>query len=296
MATELTAPDSEVVEIEPPRRTNRLPDWVLAALATIPAVLVTVALFIWMIVRSQNGANTAGLQMPPMDLQNRVGYWWPFLMGETLGLAALLWSYLSVVIGLTFSSSSPRWGLNRRQLNALHRYISMTGLALIAGHVVFVALGSMDDAMTTRQTDWATALLPFQASWNAQFYNVGVFAFYLAIVLGPTYYARRWIGERAWRIIHRASLAVYILAVWHSFGFDDFNFHGPYRWALWIAQVPLVGLLLWRLWSPAASLRNRRRTAPLRLVLGLVALGVLVWLIIVLVTGGIGGGPAPTKV
>jgi hypothetical protein len=51
--------------------------------------------------RSMEGTNTAGLQMPAMNLQ---------------------WSYLSVLGGLLFSTRRPRWlGFNRRQINDLHR-------------------------------------------------------------------------------------------------------------------------------------------------------------------------------
>lgn len=294
MTTESTMADPQT-GADPAARgpQRRLPEWRLAALSVVPALVVTGAVFVWMIVTASHGTNTAGLQMPPMDLEHRVSYWWPFLMGETLGVAALIWTYLSVLIGLVFSSTTPRLGLSRKRLIAFHRYVSLTGLALIAAHVVFVAVGSMNGAMTARATNWSAALLPFQTAWNAQFYNVGVFALYLAVLLGPTYYLRRWIGDRAWRIIHRASLAVYVLSVWHSFGFDDFSFHGGYRLALWLAQIPLAGLMLWRLGKPVGSARNLRRTMPLRFAFGATTMGLLAWVVVVVATGDIGGLPAP---
>jgi len=268
-------------------------EWRVVIASVVPAVVVTAALFAWMLHRSSAGTNTAGLQMTAMDLQHRVAYWWPFLMGETLGIAALIWSYLSVLLGLMFSARSPRLGLTRRRMSDLHRYVSLTGLALIAGHVFFVAVGSMNGAMTTRTVDWKGALLPFQESWNGQFYDVGVFAFYLAILLGPTYYLRRWIGERTWRTVHRASLAVYVLSVWHTFGFDDFDFHGSYRLTLWIAQIPLAALMLWRLWSPTGSARSLRRTALVRVAAGAATVVVLVWVVMTVASGRIGGSPSP---
>ena len=42
----------------------------------------------------------------------------------------------------------------------------MTSLLLIAGHVLFVAVGSMNGAMSARAVDFTEALLAFQASWN----------------------------------------------------------------------------------------------------------------------------------
>jgi len=301
-ADELAFPDSALSTATGPadaparqlldRATGGRSVWVNAVLCAVPAVVVSAALLGWMLQRSAAGVNTAGLQMPAMDLQHRVAYWWPFLMSEALGISALIWSYLSVVIGLAFSTRSPRLGLTRQQVNTLHRYVSMTSLFLIAGHVLFVAIGSMNDAMTTRTVNVAEALLPFQTSWNGTFYNVGVFSLYLAILLGPSYYLRRHLGAKAWRIVHRASLVVYILAVWHTIGFDDFDFHGPYRLALWLAQIPLVGLLLWRLAAPVGSVRNRRRSLPIRVAVTLGAAATLGWIIAILING-IGGSASP---
>lgn len=270
--------------------------WVGALTAAGPALLVSCALFGWMLARSSAGNNTAGLQMPAMDLQHRVAYWWPFLMGEALGIAALVWAYLSVMAGLAFSTRSPRWRLSRRSVNDMHRQLSMTTVVLTAGHVLFVAVGSMNGAMTARTVDVPAALLPFQTSWNAQFYNVGIFAFYLSLLLGPTYYLRRWIGPRMWRIAHRASLAVYILAVWHTLGFDDFEFHGPYRLTLWVAQIPLAALLLWRLLAPArasSSGRPSRAPALVRGTTAVVTAAALGGLVALVAADRIGGGPSP---
>jgi predicted ferric reductase len=224
-------------------------------------VIVVLALFLWMVFRSLAGTNTAGLQMPAMDLEHHVGYWWPFLMGETLGLAALIWAYLAVLVGLLFSTRRPRYmGLSSRQVNGLHRQLSLTTIALILGHALFVALGGMNDAMTERTISFSQGFLPFQTSWNQWPYAFGIFSMYLAVLIGPTYYIRGRIGVRAWKVVHRLSAVVYVLAVVHTFSFDDFDFDGPYRLALWAAQIPLGAMLLWRLGSPVRS--GRRAAQP----------------------------------
>lgn len=259
-----------------------------------PAVAVSAALFAWMWQRSAAGLNPAGLQMPAMHLQHQVAYWWPYLMGETLGISALIWSYLSVLIGLAFSTRTRWLGVPRARLNDLHRHLSMTSLLIIAGHVVFVAVGSMDGAMR-RTVNVTVALLPFQSSWNQQFYDTGVFAFYLAVLLGPTYYLRKRIGVRWWRIAHRASLAVYVLSVWHTFGFGDFYFNGPYRLALWIAQIPVAALLLWRLATPVGSAPSLRRSRAIRALAGVPVAAALVAIVAIVVSGNIGGSPSPLQ-
>lgn len=284
--------------------------WERAVAVNTAAVLVVLGLFLWMVFRSINGTNTAGLQMPAMNLQHRVSYWWPFLMGETLGIAALVWSYLSVLVGLLFSTRRPRWlGLNRRQINDLHRQLSLTTIALILGHAFFVAVGGMNDAMTARAVSFTQAFLPFQTSWDQWPYAFGIFSLYLALLLGPTYYLRNRLGARAWKIVHRLSLAVYILAVVHTIYFDDFDFHGPYRLALWVAQIPLAAMLLWRLAAPVSSAGHRKkarldpggaptallitRDVATRLVVGAAAAAVSAGMVIIVATGHIGGTPSP---
>lgn len=89
--------------------------------------------------------------------------------------------------------------------------------------------------------------------------RLGIFSLYLALLLGPTYYLRNRLGARAWKIVHQLSVAVYILAVVHTLYFD---FHGPHRLALWVAQIPLAAMVLWRL-TPPVSPAGRRKKAQL---------------------------------
>lgn len=78
--------------------------------------------------------------------------------------------------------------------------------------------------------------------------NLGIFAFYLALLLGPTYYLRRRLGVRTWRFAHRFVLVVYVLSVWHALIIGaDVEHYGWARPALWLLQIPLLVLLAWRL-------------------------------------------------
>jgi DMSO/TMAO reductase YedYZ heme-binding membrane subunit len=300
-------PDAAIDRRQPPRRRARS-GWRQAVAVNAAAIVVVCALFGWVVWRSHEGTNVVGLQMPAMDLEHRVGYWWPFLMGQALGLAALAWSYLSVLLGLLFSSRRPRrLGLSSRRINALHRHLSLTAIALILGHALFVALSSMNEAMTERIVDFSIAFLPFQSAFNEWPYAYGILAMYLALLLGPTYYLRGRLGERGWRVAHRLSLAVYVLAVLHTFAFSDYSLDGAYRLGLWIAQIPLGALLLWRLAAPLrrpgrspGEAPRLRWTGPgpsagvaTRLGLGAVTAACLIALVVVVASGRIGGAPPP---
>jgi hypothetical protein len=167
----------------------------------------------------------------------------------------------------------------------------------------------MNDAMTARAVSFAQAFVPFQASWNQWPYAFGIFSLYLALILGPTYYLKGRLGARAWTVVHRLSLAVYILAVVHTIYFDDFDFHGPYRAAVWVAQIPLAAMLLWRVASPVSRTGRGNKARPgsqgaltalliaragvaVRLVVGTAAAAILAGMVIILATGRIGGTPS----
>lgn len=269
--------------------------WERAIGAAIPVVLVVNALMIWLVLTAEAGTNPVGFQMPAMDLQHRVAYWWPFLMGDALGVAALIWSYLAVLAGLAFTTRSPRWlPLGRRRINDLHRQLSLTTLVLIAGHVLFVAVGSMNNAMTARVVDVGSALIPFDTTWNRWPYAFGIVAFYLSLVLGPTYYLRHRLGARAWKVAHRMTLVVYVLGVVHTMEFDHFSYDGPYRLGLWVAQIPLAALLAYRIASPANRRASPRRwKAAARVASAIGATVVLAGLLVVVSTGRIGGAASP---
>jgi predicted ferric reductase len=48
--------------------------------------------------------------------------------------------------------------------------------------------------------------------------GVGIIGGWLAAILTFSFYVRRWIGNRAWRWLHRWTLGAYILAVVHTIG------------------------------------------------------------------------------
>ncbi len=61
-------------------------------------------------------------------------------------------------------------------------------------------------------------LVPFTMSYRPFFTGLGVIAMYLVVLLGMSFYARRSIGTRLWRRMHRFTIVVYVLAVIHTLG------------------------------------------------------------------------------
>ncbi len=133
--------------------------------------------------------------------------------------------------------------------------------------------------------------MPQQSPVAALGYTLGVLSFYGAVVLGPSYYLRRRLGPRVWLVAHQFAALVYALALWHTLALGpNVRVDGPWRVAVWVAQVPILALLAVRLWQPRrpadrpdARLRNPRYGRPRFVVLRVAATsGVLLAALVVL--------------
>jgi hypothetical protein len=134
------------------------------------------------------------------------------------------------------------------------------------------------------------ALVPQTSQVSQLGYTLGVLSLYGAVVLGPSYYLRRRLGPRVWLVAHQFAALVYALALWHALALGPHvRATGPWRTLVWVAQIPLLGLLALRRWQPRrpadrmdARLRNPRyrlaRYAVLRIAAttGVVTAGIVV--------------------
>jgi len=136
--------------------------------------------------------------------------WW--LASRASGIVALGLVTASVAIGLLMASKLLRRpGLNK-SLVKLHEHLALTGLVAISVH-----------GITLLGDRWlnpgiAGITVPFTMSYRPLFTGLGIVAGYLAALLGLSFYARRRIGTRLWRKLHRATIAVYLLGVVHALG------------------------------------------------------------------------------
>jgi predicted ferric reductase len=154
------------------------------------------------------------------------------------GAAALLWAYAGLVLGLLVGLRLPRSLVRQRhRLLLLHRQTNLVVLGLMVLHLTAFAAG-------TPGGSWVVSLVPQTAPVAGAAYTLGVVSFYLAALLGPTYYLRRWLGRRVWLVAHQFAALVYALALWHALWLGPhLRLDGPWREALWVAQIPLLILL-----------------------------------------------------
>lgn len=135
-----------------------------------------------------------------------------WLSSRALGVTALVLVSLSVGLGLALASRvTRRPGLPAR-IKRLHEATALTALIAIAAHGL-VLLGD-----SYLRPTLADLVLPFSMANQPLWTGAGIIGGWLAAILGLSFYVRRWVGSGLWRKMHRWTLAVYVLAVAHTFG------------------------------------------------------------------------------
>jgi sulfoxide reductase heme-binding subunit YedZ len=176
--------------------------------------------------------------------------WW--LASRASGLVALALITLSVGVGLAMAGKAFRKPGLPRKLMALHEHAALGGLIAIAVH-----------GITLLGDRWlhpgpAGIAVPFVMDYRPVYTGLGIIAGYLAAALGFSFYARRRIGAKLWRKLHRATIAVYVLAVLHALGAgSDVAWLRP---VMLISGAPILYLLALRTLPQRPRGERRTRT------------------------------------
>ena len=186
-----------------------------------------------------------------MTAPNPLDYGW-WLASRSAGVVSLTAVSISVIIGLLMANGLPRRRGMKRKLLSLHESTALAGLVAIGVH----GLTLMGD--TFMHPTLANIAIPFTLSYRPGFTGLGIIAGWLAIFLGLSFYARKSIGAKLWRKLHRATVAVWALGVVHTLGAGTDASATWLRAIMVVSGVPIIVLFLRRvLPSPAP-----RRPAP----------------------------------
>ncbi|HZS01997.1 MAG TPA: ferric reductase-like transmembrane domain-containing protein [Chloroflexota bacterium] len=135
-------------------------------------------------------------------------YWY---LSRASGLVAYLLIWLSVALGLLITGKLARLWPGGPTTVDLHQFSGLLGLAFAIFHAL-ILLGDRYVGYTPLQL-----LLPFAGGdYRPLAVGLGQVAFYLGALVGLSFYVRRRIGYRVWRLLHFGSFAVYVLATVHG--------------------------------------------------------------------------------
>ena len=126
------------------------------------------------------------------------------------GMMAYLLVWLSTVWGLLIPSKLLDWALSGEFTYDFHKFISLFSLGFLGLHIVVLT------ADRYLPFTLAQLLVPFLAPYRPLWVGIGVLSFYLVLLVTITFYLRKQISMKAFRIIHYTSLAAYFGAVIHA--------------------------------------------------------------------------------
>ncbi len=135
-----------------------------------------------------------------------------WIASRAFGVVALVLVAVSVGMGLAMAMRSAKGPGAMARLKQMHEATALTALLAIGAHGVTL-LGD-----SYLRPGLAGIAIPFVMQHRPLWTGLGVVGGWLAAILGLTFYARKWIGPKLWRQMHRWTLAVYVLAVAHTLG------------------------------------------------------------------------------
>jgi methionine sulfoxide reductase heme-binding subunit len=167
------------------------------------------------------------------------------------GITALVLSGLTVATGTLFASRWLTGGGRPAVLRAVHEAVALATMVAVAVHGAALVA---DPWLRASLTD---VLIPFSSPYRPAAVALGQVAAYGLLLLGPTYYLRRYLGLTGWKRAHRFIVVFWALAVVHALtaGTDS-----SATWFL-AATLPVLGaaavLVLGKLAAPSRSPQPR---------------------------------------
>lgn len=161
-------------------------------------------------------------------------YWY---MSRSSGVVAYLLLWGSMAWGLMVTSKVLD-GVARPSLTyELHQFLSVLALAVGAFHAV-ILLGD-----TYMQFTLLDLLIPFRSSYQPLWVGAGILACYLSALLVGSFYIKKRLGQRAWRVLHFASFGAWVMITLHGVlaGTDSAT---PVMVGLYLCAIASISFLL----------------------------------------------------
>lgn len=164
----------------------------------------------------------------------------------------LLW--LSTAFGLLMTSRLARAWPGHLVAFEAHQFVSLLALAFALFHAL-ILLGDRYIGYTLQQV-----LTPFGSqTYRPLEVGLGQTGFYLAALVTFTFYIRQRISQRAWRLIHYLSFAVFLMTLWHGVSSGSDSGEVWARILYWSAGGSVLFLTIYRILSARVKIEPASR-------------------------------------
>ncbi len=221
-----------------------------ALIAVLVGMIFAGSLFVLWASQMPAGA-AVGDGLTALFATNTVQSWWYVTRAAGLTSYFLLW--LSMVWGMAISTRIFHPTVDGTYSYDFHEFLSLLGLGFVLLHVLVLLFDKY------LPFNLLQILIPFVDSYRPLWVGLGIFGFYIFLLVTVTFYIRRMIGTRAFRGIHLLSLLGYVGATLHGLyaGTDS---------ALTITQLVYIGtalvvVFLTAYWFALSAMTKREKAA-----------------------------------
>jgi sulfoxide reductase heme-binding subunit YedZ len=179
-----------------------------------------------------------------------------WITSRAAGFAALVLASLAVSLGLLMSTKLLKG--RTMELRTAHDTLALSTIAAIVVH----AAALLGDSYVHFSV--ADITIPFLAGYKTPWTSAGIVAGWGLLLLGLSYYARRWVGAVRWRKLHRFTALAWLAGLVHALG------EGTDAGQVWflamiaLVAIPALALLLTRLARSSAAGAGDASPAPAR--------------------------------
>lgn len=184
-------------------------------------------------------------------------------LSRSAAIAAYILLFINLCLGIGLKTRYLDKILNRWRVLDLHQFTGLLAVGLVLLHV-FSLLGDSYYSFSLPQL-FVPGASPYRPAWVA----LGVIGFYALLVITFSWYIRRFIGQKMWRVIHYGSFLFVIIVFFHAIksGTDTGT-----AWTQWLyistgtflAFLILARFLGSRSAPPAAPVPVRKTRQPVR--------------------------------
>jgi predicted ferric reductase len=180
--------------------------------------------------------------------------YWYLSRGTAIVAFALVWA--SMAMGLLITNKMARAWPGGPAAFELHEYFSLLGL----GFGLFHGLILMGDQYI--RYNLAQVLLPFASyGYKTIWVGLGQVSFYLIGILVASFYVRKTIAPKTWRLIHFASFLTFLLALVHGVVSGTDSATVWMQSIYWCSAGSLMFLTIYRVMLPRVMKLNGRVAA-----------------------------------
>lgn len=135
----------------------------------------------------------------------------PWHLSRAAGVVGYLLLWLSMALGVSISSRLARLWPGGPTAFDLHQFSGLLGLAFSAFHGLILIGDSYIDYTL------AQILIPFTSgNYRPLATGLGQVAFYLALATSFSFYLRKRIGQKTWRLLHFSTFLAFFLSTLHG--------------------------------------------------------------------------------